>query len=39
VGQVIGRAGQGDDGTGGQVDFMLMNESKNVNPTGWLRPR
>jgi len=39
TGQVIGRTAQADDGTGGQVDFMLMNETKNVNPTGWLRPR
>ena len=37
TGQAIGRAGEADDGTGGQVDFMLMIESKNVNPTPWLR--
>jgi septal ring factor EnvC (AmiA/AmiB activator) len=37
TGQVIGRAGEAEDGTGGQVDFMLMIESKNVNPAGWLR--
>ncbi len=36
-GQVIGRAGDADDGAGGQVDFMLMIESKNVNPESWLR--
>jgi len=37
TGQVIGRAGEAEDGTGGQVDFMLMIESKNVNPESWLR--
>ncbi|MGZ8538083.1 MAG: murein hydrolase activator EnvC family protein [Flavisolibacter sp.] len=37
TGQVIGRAASADDGTGGQVDFILMVESKNVNPTPWLR--
>ncbi|HEY0066337.1 MAG TPA: peptidoglycan DD-metalloendopeptidase family protein, partial [Flavisolibacter sp.] len=37
TGQPIGRAAQADDGSGGQVDFMLMNESKNVNPRAWLR--
>jgi septal ring factor EnvC (AmiA/AmiB activator) len=37
TGQVIGKAGEADDGSGGQVDFMLLIESKNVNPTPWLR--
>lgn len=37
TGQPIGRAAQADDGSGGQVDFMLMNENKNVNPRAWLR--
>jgi murein hydrolase activator len=37
TGQAIGRAAQADDGSGGQVDFMLMIESKNVNPSPWLR--
>jgi septal ring factor EnvC (AmiA/AmiB activator) len=37
TGQAIGRAGEADDGSGGQLDFMLMMESKNVNPTPWLR--
>lgn len=37
TGQVIGRAGESDDGSGGQVNFMLMIENKNVNPAGWLR--
>jgi septal ring factor EnvC (AmiA/AmiB activator) len=39
TGQVIGRTADADDGTGGQVDFMVMQEMKNVNPTPWLRSR
>jgi murein hydrolase activator len=37
TGQVIGRTAQADDGDGGQLDFMIMQEYKNVNPTPWLR--
>jgi septal ring factor EnvC (AmiA/AmiB activator) len=37
TGQAIGRAGKDDEGDGGQIDFILMIESKNVNPEGWLR--
>ena len=37
TGQTIGRTAGADDGTGGQLDFMLMVESKNVNPSPWLR--
>jgi murein DD-endopeptidase MepM/ murein hydrolase activator NlpD len=37
TGQVIGRAALADDGTGGQVDFILMVESNNVNPSAWLK--
>jgi len=37
TGQSIGRAGTGDDGSGGQIDFLLMIESRNVNPEPWLR--
>ena len=37
TGQVIGRAATADDGTGGQVDFMLMVGQNNVNPRPWLR--
>ncbi len=37
TGQVIGKAGDADDGSGGQVDFILMIENKNVNPELWLR--
>ncbi|MCG2614672.1 peptidoglycan DD-metalloendopeptidase family protein [Terrimonas sp. NA20] len=36
-GQTIGKAGDSDDGSNGRVDFMLMIESKNVNPQQWLR--
>jgi septal ring factor EnvC (AmiA/AmiB activator) len=39
TGQPIGRVGQSDDGSGGQIDFILMIESKNVNPEPWLRRR
>jgi murein hydrolase activator len=37
-GQVIGRVGEADEGSGGQLDFILMIESKNVNPELWLGP-
>ena len=37
TGQVIGRAGTADDGSGGQIDFLLMIESRNVNPEPWFR--
>ncbi|HZI54220.1 MAG TPA: peptidoglycan DD-metalloendopeptidase family protein, partial [Chitinophagaceae bacterium] len=37
TGHVIGRAGEADDGSGGQINFVLMIESKNVNPAHWLR--
>ena len=37
TGQTIGRAGTADDGSGGQIDFMLMIESRNVNPEPWFR--
>jgi murein hydrolase activator len=37
TGQPIGRTAQADDGDGGQLDFMIMQEYKNVNPTPWLR--
>jgi len=39
TGQPIGTVGQSDDGNGGQIDFILMIESKNVNPEPWLRRR
>lgn len=37
TGQVIGRAGENEDGAGGMVNFVLMIETKNVNPKAWLR--
>lgn len=38
TGQQIGRAGKDDDGgSGGQIDFILMIESRNVDPMPWLR--
>lgn len=37
TGFVLGRAGDADDGSGGQVNFMVMIENRNVNPAGWLR--
>lgn len=37
TGQPIGRAGRDEDGVGGQIDFLLMIETKNVNPEAWLR--
>ena len=37
TGQSIGRTALADDGSGGQLDFMLMIESRNVNPTPWLK--
>lgn len=36
TGQQIGRAGKDDDGVAGQVDFILMIETKNVDPASWL---
>jgi septal ring factor EnvC (AmiA/AmiB activator) len=36
TGFVVGRAGEGDDGSG-EVNFMVMIENKNVNPVTWLR--
>lgn len=37
TGQQIGKAGKDDDGSGGQIDFILMIETKNVDPYPWLR--
>ncbi len=37
TGQVIGKVGEAEDGSGGQVDFMIMIENKEVNPAPWLR--
>ena len=35
TGQVIGKAGENDEGQG-EVDFIIMQESTNVNPEQWL---
>lgn len=37
TGQQIGKAGRDDEGSGGQIDFILMIESRNVDPAPWLR--
>lgn len=37
TGQVLGKVGLSDDGQGGSVDFLLMNEDSNVNPESWLK--
>ena len=37
TGQSIGKAGKDDDGSGGQIDFILMIETRNVDPSPWLR--
>ncbi|MGQ0740109.1 MAG: murein hydrolase activator EnvC family protein [Bacteroidota bacterium] len=37
TGQQIGRVGKDDDGNGGQIDFILMIETRNVDPLPWLR--
>ena len=37
TGQQIGKAGKDDESSGGQIDFILMIETKNVNPQPWLR--
>ncbi|MEO7119855.1 MAG: peptidoglycan DD-metalloendopeptidase family protein [Ginsengibacter sp.] len=36
TGQVIGKTGANDDGQG-EVDFVIMQETNNVNPEMWLR--
>lgn len=37
TGQVIGTTAAADDGSGGQLDLIIMQEYKNINPTPWLR--
>lgn len=36
TGEPIGRAARAEEGDGGQVDFILMEETHNVNPEPWL---
>jgi murein hydrolase activator len=38
-GQVIGKAGNSEDGAGGQIDLILLNGKQKVNPESWLRRR
>ena len=38
IGQLVGKAGANDDGQG-EVDFIIMKESNNVNPEQWLRKK
>jgi len=37
TGQQIGKAGKDEEGAGGQIDFILMIETRNVDPQPWLR--
>lgn len=37
TGQGLGRAGRDEETGAGQIDFILMIETKNVNPEPWLR--
>lgn len=37
TGSPIGRAGRDEESGSGQIDFILMIETKNVNPEPWLR--
>lgn len=37
TGQSIGKAGGDEDGSGGKIDFLLMQDKRNVNPRPWLR--
>lgn len=36
TGQALGRTGQDDEGAGGKLEFVMVIEYKNVNPTPWL---
>lgn len=37
TGQQIGKTGRSEEGDGGQVDLILMMETKNIDPKPWLR--
>lgn len=37
TGQSIGKTGRNDEGDGGQIDLILMMETKNIDPKPWLR--
>jgi Membrane-bound metallopeptidase len=38
AGQMLGRAGTNNDGNG-EIEFLLMQESKNLDPESWIRRR
>lgn len=37
TGQALGRTGNDDEGSGGKLEFVMVIEYKNVNPSPWLR--
>lgn len=37
TGQSLGKTGRSEEGDGGQVDLILMMETKNIDPKPWLR--
>jgi septal ring factor EnvC (AmiA/AmiB activator) len=37
TGQVIGKTGKDEEGSGGQIDFILTVETKKIDPQAWLR--
>lgn len=37
TGHILGKAGKDDDGNGGSIEFVLMNETRNIDPYPWLR--
>jgi septal ring factor EnvC (AmiA/AmiB activator) len=39
TGQQLGKTATADNGTGGQIDFMLLIEAREQNPEQWLRRR
>ncbi len=39
TGQQLGKTATSDNGTGGQIDFMLLIEAREQNPEQWLRRR
>jgi septal ring factor EnvC (AmiA/AmiB activator) len=37
TGQVIGKTGRDEEGSGGQIDFILTVETRKIDPQAWLR--
>lgn len=37
TGQIIGRAGENDEGEGGRIEFLLLKETNYLNPQAWLK--